>query len=254
MSALGGDLFHPGAGLVPLLLITALNVYKPAGLTPYGWRKQREERVIQREERPKDPRSQTPSQPARRCVRHARPVSTWRAFGARAASFTFHLAEMWFAMLLGMAVLTVAAIVLAAQSIPILSEPTSIGFQVWMGLFMVAPMAVWVRYRGCDWRACGEMSLAMLLSTGLVVAFGALSRREAERWVSSNQHMLMLLGMLVVILYGASVTRAGRLRPLDPRVAPTLRGTYLRHAAAPGVMSLTLHTTLVTSKLARWPT
>jgi hypothetical protein len=42
--ALGGNLFHPAVGLVVLLAITALNVYKPAGLTPYGWRKQRGER------------------------------------------------------------------------------------------------------------------------------------------------------------------------------------------------------------------
>jgi hypothetical protein len=41
---LGGDLFHPGLGLVVLLVITALNVYKPRGLTPYGWRKQQEQR------------------------------------------------------------------------------------------------------------------------------------------------------------------------------------------------------------------
>ena len=39
---LGGDLLHPGLGLVVLLVITALNVYKPRGLTPYGWRKQQE--------------------------------------------------------------------------------------------------------------------------------------------------------------------------------------------------------------------
>ena len=40
----GGDLLHPGVGLLVLLVITILNVYKPRGLTPYGWRKQREER------------------------------------------------------------------------------------------------------------------------------------------------------------------------------------------------------------------
>lgn len=42
LSRLGGDLFHPSVGLVLLLLITVLNVYKPRGLTPYGWRKQHE--------------------------------------------------------------------------------------------------------------------------------------------------------------------------------------------------------------------
>jgi hypothetical protein len=41
---LGGDLLHPGVGLVVLLVIMALNVYKPRGLTPYGWRKHYEER------------------------------------------------------------------------------------------------------------------------------------------------------------------------------------------------------------------
>jgi hypothetical protein len=41
--ALGGDLFHAGGGLLVLLTILVLNVYKPRGLTPYGWRKQQEQ-------------------------------------------------------------------------------------------------------------------------------------------------------------------------------------------------------------------
>lgn len=40
LGGLGGDLVHPGLGLVVLLVVTVLNVYKPRGLTPYGWRKQ----------------------------------------------------------------------------------------------------------------------------------------------------------------------------------------------------------------------
>src|SRR5207248_11807127 len=43
LGGLGGDLFHAGGGLLVLLVITALNVYKPQGMTPYGWRKQQEE-------------------------------------------------------------------------------------------------------------------------------------------------------------------------------------------------------------------
>lgn len=46
LGGLGGDLLHPGAGLVVLLLITVLNVYKPSGMTRYGWRKQHERRVV----------------------------------------------------------------------------------------------------------------------------------------------------------------------------------------------------------------
>ena len=40
LDALGGDLLHPGIGLVVLLMIQVLNLYKPPGLTSYGWRKQ----------------------------------------------------------------------------------------------------------------------------------------------------------------------------------------------------------------------
>ena len=41
---LGGDLFHSLLGLVVLLVIQVLNVYKPPGMTAYGWRKQEERR------------------------------------------------------------------------------------------------------------------------------------------------------------------------------------------------------------------
>lgn len=43
----GGDLLHPSLGLLVLLTIMVLNVYKPQGLTRYGWRKQRERAVKQ---------------------------------------------------------------------------------------------------------------------------------------------------------------------------------------------------------------
>lgn len=45
LTGLGGDLFHAGGGLLVLLVVTVLNVYKPRGMTPYGWRKQRERRT-----------------------------------------------------------------------------------------------------------------------------------------------------------------------------------------------------------------
>ena len=37
---LGGDLLHPGIGLLVLLVIQVLNIYKPRGMTQYGRRKQ----------------------------------------------------------------------------------------------------------------------------------------------------------------------------------------------------------------------
>ncbi len=44
LHGLGGDLLHPGLGLVVLLVIQVLNVYKPRGMTRYGWRKQQDRR------------------------------------------------------------------------------------------------------------------------------------------------------------------------------------------------------------------
>ena len=44
LQSLGGDLLHPALGLGVLLTILALNVYKPPGLTRYGWRKQNKRR------------------------------------------------------------------------------------------------------------------------------------------------------------------------------------------------------------------
>lgn len=43
--ALPNTLLHSFGGLFVLLVIQALNVYKPQGLTPYGWRKQQAERA-----------------------------------------------------------------------------------------------------------------------------------------------------------------------------------------------------------------
>jgi hypothetical protein len=44
LDGLGGDLLHPGVGLVVLFAVQVMNVYKPPGMTRYGRRKQHEER------------------------------------------------------------------------------------------------------------------------------------------------------------------------------------------------------------------
>lgn len=46
LTDLGGDLGHPGIGLVVLLVVQVLNLYKPTGLTRYGWRKQHHDRAV----------------------------------------------------------------------------------------------------------------------------------------------------------------------------------------------------------------
>jgi uncharacterized membrane protein len=49
--ALPGTLAHSVGGLVVLLLVLVLSIYKPKGLTRYGWRRQQEERRTLREQR-----------------------------------------------------------------------------------------------------------------------------------------------------------------------------------------------------------
>lgn len=46
LGGLRGELLHAGGGLLVLLVITILSVYKPRGMTPYGWRKQLEQRKV----------------------------------------------------------------------------------------------------------------------------------------------------------------------------------------------------------------
>lgn len=51
LAAVGSDLVHSVIGLLILLGVLALNVYKPRGLTKYGWRRARDERVDRRSTR-----------------------------------------------------------------------------------------------------------------------------------------------------------------------------------------------------------
>ncbi len=48
LRGMGSTLAHSVGGTVVLLVILVLNVYKPRRLTPYGWRKQQEERTARR--------------------------------------------------------------------------------------------------------------------------------------------------------------------------------------------------------------
>jgi hypothetical protein len=57
----GGDLLHPGLGLVVLLVIQVLNVYKPQGMTGYGQRKQREQRALEQTVRAATPARARPA-------------------------------------------------------------------------------------------------------------------------------------------------------------------------------------------------
>jgi hypothetical protein len=42
---LRGEFVHGGLGLLVLIVVEVINVYKPRGMTRYGWRKQQEQRM-----------------------------------------------------------------------------------------------------------------------------------------------------------------------------------------------------------------
>lgn len=60
LESLGGDLPHSSIGLGILLVVQILNLYKPRGLTRYGWRKQQEERISEERRRSREPRPSSP--------------------------------------------------------------------------------------------------------------------------------------------------------------------------------------------------
>ena len=45
VAGLGGDVLHPALGIVVLVVVAVLNVYKPRGVTPYGRQSGRQPRV-----------------------------------------------------------------------------------------------------------------------------------------------------------------------------------------------------------------
>jgi hypothetical protein len=80
LDQLGGDLVHPAVGLVVLLVIQALNVFKPRGMTRYGQRKHHQQRV---EQKPRERRPQHDAQPP---AREQRPVVVQAALPSRPSS------------------------------------------------------------------------------------------------------------------------------------------------------------------------
>jgi len=198
LRALGGDLFHPGVGLLVLLAIALLNVYKPSGVTPYGWRKRREERLAsQRNTR----RATVSVLPAPVTGVDLRQPSMFSAAVAGAGYFTLHFAEMFVAMMLGMMVFVPFRLALTAQGYTALLDGNSIDFQAWMAAFMVVPMVTWMRVRGCSWRNGAEMSAAMLLPIAGIFVLRGVSLPGALPWLSNSEHTAMLVGTLVFMLY-----------------------------------------------------
>jgi hypothetical protein len=202
LRALGGDLFHPGVGLLVLLAVAVLNVYKPGGVTPYGWRKQREMRHELHRASP----TMSPASLTRISARQPRKL---KARTAAVGYFLFHLAEMWLAMMLGMMLFVIARLGLTAQGLAVPVDASGIDFQAWMAVSMVAPMLAWMRFRGCGWRQAGEMGIGMVVPVVALLVLRGVGVADAFLRFLNSEHAAMLLGMLAIMLYRREHYSAG---------------------------------------------
>jgi hypothetical protein len=113
--------------------------------------------------------------------------------------FLLRFTEMWISMLLGMAVFRYVRRALANHGYTAFLEPMSVASEVGNGVFMIAPMMLWMRIRGCRWRDNLEMAVAMLLPWAAVLVLGRLGLSQKLPWFSARA--AMFLGMLAIMLY-----------------------------------------------------
>jgi hypothetical protein len=127
-----------------------------------------------------------------------------------ATAFTLHFAEMVLAMGLGMAIFGPVKSALVDQGYPALLDRTSLDYQVWMNLFMIAPMVLWMRVRGCTWRHGLEMSVAMVVPPACVLLLCRLGMTEVIPWFTTSlTGLAMFLGMLGFMLYHREMYSSG---------------------------------------------
>jgi hypothetical protein len=127
----------------------------------------------------------------------------WTTAGLKSWRFLRHAVEMCMAMCIGIMVLDVAYVWVAAQfgtDEPFLGWPELSVLVV--ALNMTAPMVAWMRLRGMEWRPVIEMSAAMLVEAVVIlIAYWAGVIQNAAAGNTSTlwawQHALMMPAMLV---------------------------------------------------------
>ena len=118
-------------------------------------------------------------------------------------NFIGHYLEMCIAMCLGIAVGDVVYFAIARAAgyddpfgqLPVLSLAV-------VTFSMTAPMVVWMRFRGMDWRLINEMSAAMVIEAVLLLAAGLIGL-VAMSQLALLEHALMMPFMLVPMLLRA---------------------------------------------------
>ncbi len=116
-----------------------------------------------------------------------------------AGHFVLHFLEMVIAMMVGMGVFLPVKGAFVSQGYTALLDRASPDYWAWMGAFMVIPMVLWMRFRGCGWRLGVEMAIGMLLPA---VAVLLLCDVAHVTWLTPGAaHPAMLIGMLAAMIY-----------------------------------------------------
>ncbi len=124
--------------------------------------------------------------------------------------FVLHFLEMAIAMGVGMAIFAPIKGALVSQGYTALLDTSSLDFQVGMNLFMVVPMVLWMRVRGCGWRHGAEMGGAMIAPTACVLLLCRLGVTDVLPWFTTSlSGPAMLLGMLAIMLYRREIYTGG---------------------------------------------
>jgi hypothetical protein len=83
--------------------------------------------------------------------------------------FLLHFVEMVVAMAIGMAIFGPVKAALVDKGYTKLLDRTSLDYQVGMNLFMIVPMVLWMRVRGCTWGHGVGMAVAMVVPPACVL-------------------------------------------------------------------------------------
>lgn len=141
---------------------------------------------------------------------HANRLRAIRVIALGLFRFTLHLAEIWFAMVLGSMAFAYARHWLAILGNRSFLDPMSLQSEIGHGIFMTTPMVLWMRIRAYGWRENIEMALGMIVPWAVVLTLREFAHLRELPWLSERK--AMAAGMLAVMLYNTWAKRFPQLR------------------------------------------
>jgi hypothetical protein len=133
-----------------------------------------------------------------------------KSAAAATGCFLLHFLEMGIAMGVGMAIFGPVKGALVDQGYTALLDKTSLEYQFWMNLFMVAPMVLWMRTRGHLWRHGVEMGGAMIIPTACIILLCRAGLTDVLPWFTTSlSGIAMFGGMLGYMLYRRDMYTSG---------------------------------------------